>query len=76
MEKAYADNLPTWASNEAMAAHRAHGEIVSVAARRAIPYGVTVKFAAATGVTFGPLLLNPLVVQQLALLLHQEGSSQ
>jgi hypothetical protein len=73
MIEAFQANIPTWSDAEAAAFHRAHGDIVSVSAHRAIPYGVAVKFVSANGASFGPMLLNPLVVDQLIVLLQQQG---
>lgn len=64
--------LPTWTNEDATGFHRAHGEIVSAIARRAIPYGVTVKLATKTH-SFGPMLLTPVVVEQLIQQLKQES---
>jgi len=74
MAEDFTKQLPTWTNEQAAAFHRSYGEIVSVSVRRAIPYGVTATFVSATGAAFGPMLLNPLVVEQLTKLLHQEGS--
>jgi hypothetical protein len=73
MINAFQANLPIWTDADAAAFHRANGEIVSVAIHRAIPYGITAKFVAANGTAFGPMLLNPIVVDQLKGLLQQEG---
>ena len=62
-----------WTNEEATALNRQYGEVVSVRAVRAMPYGVTVKFATKTQ-TFGPMLLTPVVVTQLLQLLNQEGT--
>ena len=64
--------LPDWTNEDAAAFHRAHGEIVSAVARRAIPYGVTVKLVTKTH-SFGPMLLTPVVVEQLIQQLKQES---
>lgn len=75
MEEAFCANIPHWTDAEAADFHRAHGDIVSVSLHRAVPYGVTAAFSSAKGSIFGPMLLTPVVVEQLMGLLHQEGTS-
>jgi hypothetical protein len=73
MMDAFKAALPTWADSEASAFNTVHGDIVSASVHRALPYGVTVKFVSANGSAFGPMLLTPVVVEQLLHLLQQEG---
>jgi hypothetical protein len=73
MEADFQAKIPTWTDAEALAFHRAHGDIISASVRRAIPYGVTMKLVSASGSVVGPMLLTPVVVEQLIQLLHQEG---
>jgi hypothetical protein len=57
---------------EAAGALSAHGEIVSLAARRGTPDLFLVAFATRSG-RIGPFALNRLVAEQLRRLLTQEG---
>jgi hypothetical protein len=76
MMNAFQAALPTWTDAEARMFQSVHGDIVSASVHRAIPYGVTVKFVSANGSAFGPMLLTPIVVEQLLHLLQQEGLSR
>jgi hypothetical protein len=74
MEADFETNIPAWTDRESIAFHQIHGDIISASVHRAIPYGVTMKLLSASGTAFGPMLLNPVVVENLIHLLQQENT--